>query len=133
MKGAESFIDTNVLVYLVSGNASRAHRAEEIVAAGGVVSVQVLNEVASVASRKLRFTVAEIRELTTVIRAACRVVALSEETHDLGMEFAERHSLSIYDAMILASAQLAGCAVVLSENLQDGQRLSSLRIRNPFR
>ena len=95
--------------------------------------MQVLNELTSVASRKLRMTIGEVRELTEAVRTACDVVPLSEETHDLGMELAERHRLSIYDAMILASAQLAGCSVVLSEDFQDGQRLAGMRVRNPFR
>ena len=52
MSGAEVFLDTNVLLYLLSGDADKADRAEELIADGGVISVQVLNEFASVASRK---------------------------------------------------------------------------------
>jgi predicted nucleic acid-binding protein len=61
------------------------------------------------------------------------VVPVSEETHDRGLDLAERHKLSLYDAMILASAQLAGCSVMLSEDFQHGQRLAGVRVRNPFR
>lgn len=50
----ETFFDTNVLLYLLSGDAAKADRAETLVAAGGVINVQVLNESASVASRKHR-------------------------------------------------------------------------------
>jgi predicted nucleic acid-binding protein len=53
MSGTDAFFDTNVLLYLLSGDASKADRAEALVAAGGIISVQVLNEFASVASRKL--------------------------------------------------------------------------------
>ena len=133
MKGADRFIDTNVLLYLLSGDKARADLVEEILAGGGALSVQVLNEFASVASRKLKMSIAEIRDALAVIRAVCRIVPIGEETHDLGLQVAERYGLSIYDSMILAAALLAGCKVVLSEDLQDGQIIEGrLEIRNPF-
>ena len=129
---AEAFLDTNVLLYLFSGEAAKSDRAEALVARGGVVSVQVLNEFASVATRKLGLRVAEAREALAAIRTTCRVVALEERTHDLGMQIAERHRLSIYDSMVAAAARLAGCRVILSEDMQDGLLLEGMRIRNPF-
>jgi len=48
------------------------------------------------------------------------------------MRIAERHGLSLYDAMIAAAARLAGCRTILSEDMQDGLRLEGMRIRNPF-
>ena len=133
MHGAERFIDTNVLLYLLSADDARADRAEEELGRGGVLSVQVLNEFASVASRKLGMSLREVREVLLATRAACAVVPVTEEAHDLGMQIAERHRLSVWDAMILASARLAGCKIVLSENMQDGQGIAGLRVRNPFR
>jgi predicted nucleic acid-binding protein len=130
---AEVFIDTNVLLYLLSGDESKADRAEDVVAQGGIVSVQVLNEFASVATRKLAMSIAETRETLAVVRSVCAVVPMSEETHDLGMQLADRLSLSVWDAMIIAAARLAGCATLLSEDMQDGMRVDgALRIRNPF-
>ena len=130
--GAESFLDTNILLYLLSADAAKADRAERIVAQGGVVSVQVLNEFASVATRKLGMRIAEAAEVLRAVRALCRVVAVQEETHDLGMRIAERHGLSIYDSMIAAAARLAGCKVILSEDMQDGLRVEGMRIHNPL-
>lgn len=95
MSGAERFLDTNVLLYLLSGDGARADRAEAEVGAGGVVSVQVLNEFASVASRKLGMSIREIREVLTTIRSVCSVVPLTEDTHDLGLSIAERYGLSV--------------------------------------
>jgi predicted nucleic acid-binding protein len=69
MSEADSFFDTNVLLYLLSKDATKADRAEELLASGGVVSVQVLNEFASVATRKLAMTIPEIREILSTIRA----------------------------------------------------------------
>ena len=57
-----SFIDTNVLVYPASGDAVKADRAEAVIRAGGLISVQVLNEFAAVARRKLKMSWPEIAE-----------------------------------------------------------------------
>jgi predicted nucleic acid-binding protein len=133
MPAAETFFDTNVLLYLFSEDTTKSDRAEELVANGGVISVQVLNEFAAVASRKLGMSWSEIRDVLTPIRTICEVEPLTIETHDRGIEIAERYGLSFYDAMILASALSAGCKILYSEDLQDGQVIDrQLRIRNPF-
>lgn len=133
MTGTERFFDTNVLLYLLSGDEARAERAEEEVAKGGIVSVQVLNEFAAVASRRLAMSFVEIRDVLRVVRTACKVVPLGEDTHDLALQLAQRHRLSMWDSLIIASARLAECRIVLSEDMQDGQLLAGLRVRNPFR
>ena len=133
MSAPERFFDTNILLYLLSVDESKSDRAEEELGAGGIISVQVLNEFASVATRKLKMSLAEIREFLTAIRAVCKVVPINEETHDKGLEIAEKYGLSVYDSMIVASALLSGCDTLLSEDMQDGQILDGLlRIRNPF-
>ena len=129
---AEVFLDTNVVLYLLSEDDQKADRAEEIVAQGGVLSVQVLNEFVSVATRKLGMRIPEAREVLAAVRSLCKVVPLQEETHDLGLQIAERHRLSIYDAMIISAARLAACKVILSEDMQDGLSLEGIRVRNPF-
>lgn len=133
MSATERFLDTNVLLYLLSGDHVRADRAEEELSGGGIISVQVLNEFASVASRKLKMSFAEIRETLAAIRAVCTVAPINEETHDLGLHVAERYRLSVYDAMIVAAALLAECKILISEDMQDGQILEGrLKVRNPF-
>ena len=103
MPGAKTFFDTNVLLYLLS-DAAKADRAEELLAAGGIVSVQVLNEFAAVASRKLGMTWSEIRDALGPIRAICEVESISIEIHDRALELAQRYRFSIYDATIIAAA-----------------------------
>lgn len=132
MSDAKRFFDTNVLLYLLSGDVVRADRAEAVLEAGGILSVQVLNEFASVASRKLEMSMADIREVLGTVRAVCEIKPLTEETHDRGLELAERYGLSIYDSMIVAAALLAGCETVLSEDMQDGQIIEGIKIHNPF-
>ena len=132
MSEADSFFDTNVLLYLLSKDATKADRSEALLASGGVVNVQVLNEFTSVASRKLAMTIAEIREILSTIRAACAVMPLDIETHDLGLDIAERHRFSIYDALIIAAAARAGYAILYTKDLQQGQVIEKLQIRNPI-
>jgi predicted nucleic acid-binding protein len=134
MSGVERFLDTNVLLYLFSADDAKANRAEEIVGEGGIVSVQVLNEFAAVATRKLKMSIAETREALAVICAVCSVEAMTGQTHDRGLEIAERFAVSIYGSMIIASALLAGCNTILSEDMQDGLVIDgSIAIRNPFK
>lgn len=129
-----SFIDTNVLLYLLSDDASKADRAEEIIQAGGTISVQVLNEFAAVASRKLKMSIAEIRETLDTIRAVCAVAPLTEETHVLGLQITEQYRLSVYDAMIASAALISGCSILWSEDMQHGMLIEQrLVIQNPFR
>ncbi len=130
---ATDFFDTNVLFYLLSADAAKAQRTEQLVAAGGVVSVQALNEFAAVAARKLTMRVAEIRAVLSTLRALCAVKPLDVATHELGLDLAERYRYSIYDAMIIAAALRAGCSTLYSEDLRHGQKIERLTILNPFR
>lgn len=127
------FFDTNVLLYLLSADAVKADRAEEFLAGGGIVSVQVLNEFAAVCTRKLGMTWAEVTEALGAIRSLCSIEPLTAETHDRGVALAMRYGFSVYDAMIVAAALIAGAKVLYSEDLQDGLRIDrSLTVRNPF-
>jgi predicted nucleic acid-binding protein len=129
-----SFFDTNVLVYIASGDAVKADRAEAIIREGGVISVQVLNELANVARRKLRMTWPDTHALLSTLRGLLTVQAITIETHETGLAFAERYNLSTYDAMIAASAFHADCDILWSEDMQEAMTLSDgLRIVNPFR
>lgn len=129
-----SFFDTNVLVYLASGDAARADRAEETIAGGGSISVQVLNELANVARRKLQMSWDETHALLDTLRGLLTVHPNTIETREAGLRIAERYGLSLYDAMIAASALDAGCDTLWSDDMQHGMTLDgSLRIANPFR
>lgn len=129
----KAFLDTNVLLYLLSADLHKAERAEELVGQGGWISVQVLNEFASVASRKHRLGWPEIREALAAIRANCQVLPLTPRVHDRGLDLLDAHSLSLYDAMIVAAALEADCRTLWTEDLQHGQVVDQqLTLRNPF-
>ena len=73
----------------------------------------------------------EIRDFLATVRALCVVVPISEATHDLGLAVAERYGFSIYDGLIIAAANLTGCSLLYSEDLQNGQTAQGVTIRNP--
>ena len=127
------FFDTNVLLYLLSADAAKADRAEAVIAEGGTISVQVLNEFVSVARRKLDMAWADIAEVLGDIRTIVRIEPLTEDVHDQAMTLARKHRLGWYDALIAASALSAGCRTLCSEDFQNGMLLGgSLRVTNPF-
>ena len=95
MSATDAFFDTNVLLYLLSEDAAKADRAEDLLADGGVISVQVLNEFAAVASRKLGLAWPEIREVLGTAQALCRVEPLTMATHERGLAIAERYGFSV--------------------------------------
>jgi len=133
MPETKVFIDTNILLYLLSEDSNKADQAETIVQAGGTISVQVLNELANVTHRKLAMSWKEINELLSLIRSLCSIEPLTIETHDMGILIAERYKLNVYDAMIVAAALLGGCETLCSEDMQNGQLIDNqLRILNPF-
>lgn len=128
------FFDSSVLLYIASGDAAKADLAEASIAAGGVTSVQVLNEIANVAHRKMRMSWAETHTFLNALRGLLEVHPLTVESHDTGLELAQRYGFSIYDAMIAASALHAGSSTLWSEDMQHGMKLKEgLRIVNPFR
>ena len=129
----DSFFDSNVLLYLLSGDHAKADQAERLIRQGGHISVQVLNEFSSIATRKLKMRHHEVREVLAPIRELCKVNPLTEDCHDLGFKISENYQLSVYDSMIVASSLIAGCETLLSEDMQDGLFIENkLRIRNPF-
>jgi predicted nucleic acid-binding protein len=129
---AEAFVDTNVLVYFTAAG-EKTSVAEALVADGGTISVQVLNELATVWRRKYGYPWQLIRESLLSLRALLNVALLTVETHELGLSLAERYQLQVYDSLLLAAALRAGCTVFWSEDLHEGLVVGGqLTIRNPF-
>jgi predicted nucleic acid-binding protein len=129
-----AFFDTNVFVYAVVQDL-RSQKAEELIAEGGTVSVQVLYEFADVVRRKARMPWDEVRFAIENIKALCPdPLPITTGTHQEAVAISERYGYRIYDALIVASALEARCAILYSEDMQDGQVIDErLTIRNPFR
>lgn len=127
------FFDTNILISAVSEVDARAATAQRLLADGGHISVQVLNEFAAVARRKLKRSWTEISAALEDIRSLCEPAApLTVSIHEAAVKIAEEYGYHFYDALILAAALDAGCNSVYSEAMQDGQKIGALTIRNPF-
>ena len=127
------FFDTNILLYLLSENDKKADCSETLISRGGIISAQVLNEFASVASKNLRMEYADIREILDSLRSICTVVPLSLETHNMGIDIAERYGFAFYDSLIVASALQSDCSILYTENLQNNQIIEKqLTLINPF-
>ncbi len=132
MSDPKAFIDTNIFFYLFSDDTDKANQAEEIVRVGGRISVQVLNEFANVARRKLAMPWKKIREVLTLIRLICLTDSLTIETHDRGMAVAERYRLSVYDSMIVAAALIARRKAMERIAMMDDAELLTLKIFNTW-
>jgi predicted nucleic acid-binding protein len=127
------FFDTNVILYAFRQGDTRGQVAETLLAAGGALSVQVLNEFVAVARHKLDKSWKEVRRALHILRIFCpEPVPFTVEIHERAVHIAERYGYSIFDSLIIAAALHAGATTLYSEDLQDGQVIDGLTIRNPF-
>jgi len=133
MSAKNPFLDTNVLVYAYSDD-GRTRVAQDLLAEGGTIGVQQLNEFVSVAQRKLRRPWKEIVSAVTDIQIFCpNPKPITLATHKSALRISERYRYSIYDSLVIAAALACSCDVLYSEDLKDGQQIESLKIENPFR
>jgi predicted nucleic acid-binding protein len=130
----EAFFDTNVLIYAFAEDDPRTDAAEALLARGGVVGVQTLNEFVAIAVRKLAMSWEEVLAALGALRILCPApVPITVETHDTALRIAARYRYHIYDSLVIAAALEASCRTLYSEDMHDGQAIESLTIRNPFR
>ncbi|WP_159714364.1 PIN domain-containing protein [Geminicoccus flavidas] len=126
------FADTNIVIYAASAG-PKAAAARTILRRSPTISVQVLNETLNILRKKRQLDWPEIEQRLGQLRSLLPVVDLTVRTHELGLQLARRYGLSVYDAMIVAAALDAGCAILWSEDMQDGMVVAGqLTIRNPF-
>ena len=127
-----AFFDTNVLVYAQEAN-GKADRARALLAGGGKLSVQVLNEFTAVSRRKQQRDWDEIAAaISDVLTVVDPPLALTLDLHAAARTLAEDHQLSFYDALIIAAGIDAGCDTLFSEDMQHGRSIGGLAIVNPF-
>ena len=130
---AERFFDTNILIYAFAANEPRSARAEALIAEGGVIGVQVLNEFTNVTRRKLTWDWKQVEAALGVINDLLGPVRpLTAAIHAEAVALARDHRLPFYDALIVAAAADAGCRLVFSEDLQHGRKFGAVTIENPF-
>jgi len=134
VRGASSpFLDTNVLVYALAWDDPRAATARSLLLAGGVISVQVIDEFVSVARGRLDMDWSEIEEALAAVTVLCgKPRPVTGSTQQAAMALAREQELGFHDALIVAAALEAECPLLYSESLPDGLVLDGLTVRNPF-
>lgn len=137
---AKYFIDTNIFVYCFDpSQPEKQSRAQELVGAAlisgeGSISWQVVQEFINVATRKFSqpFTPEDARQyLVQVLHPLCRVFP-DLEIYQSAVDISARTHFSFYDALILAGALRAGCEILYTEDLQSGQLIEGIKVKNPF-
>ena len=127
-----AFLDTNVLVYAQCVG-TKSEKARHVVLEGGIVSVQVLNELTNVLRRKIGLDWNEIAEVLEDVKTALDPVRpIGLETHVAALDLSRDNGFNFYDSLIIAAALEADCDQLLTEDLQSGRRIEGLVIVNPF-
>lgn len=120
------FLDSNILLYLMTPDDRKADISKRLLDEGCIISVQVLNEVANVLRRKYRLPWDDIRKFLDTVKQLADVVDVNLDIHLQGISIAERYGFAIYDAMIVAAAIKTGCEFVVTEDLQHGQLIDGV-------
>ena len=134
---ARSFLDTNVLVYTDDKGEPAKQRialnlvAEHRRAGTGVVSLQVLQEYFDTITRRLGVDPQVARRKVELL-AEFDVAAPEISDVLAAIDLHRLHGFSFWDALILRAAKQAGCAVLLTEDMQNQREVDGLRILNPF-
>lgn len=127
------FVDSNVLLYLTSADPDKADRAEQLIARGLTVSVQVLNEMTNVSRKKFKRTWPEINDLLDRLTALLDVHPLTESMHRDARRLVERYQMQWWDSLLAAAALSLDCGILYSEGMHAGLVIDGrLRIVNPF-
>ncbi|MBV9637398.1 MAG: PIN domain-containing protein [Methylobacteriaceae bacterium] len=126
------FFDTNILVYAFSTDPRRA-QAQQVLASGGTISAQVLNEFTNVLRKRRKQHWSAIEAAVLLLRSRFDAIRpLTAETHASAIAVARDHGMSFYDSLIIASALDAACDTLVTEHMQHGRTIGRLTIRNPF-
>jgi len=128
------FLDSNVVLYALGDDDSKREIARGLLASQPYLSTQVVNECSHVLRRKQRLAPDEIARHMESILELARLVEVGMAEIRRAWQIAARYRYSHYDSLILGTALSAGCSVLYSEDLQDGQVVEGqTTIMNPFR
>jgi predicted nucleic acid-binding protein len=133
---AKAFFDTNILLYIYGDEQGKREQATALFdeysqSGGALLSTQVVQEFYVVASRKLEMPQRQLRELTrSFLDLPLVIIGPSHITRAIEIE--RRYKISFWDALILAAAESGGAQVLLTEDLNHGQKYGSVLVRNPF-
>lgn len=130
-------LDTNLFVYAFDDRfpAKQAMAAEVLRGAARLdapICLQVVGEVQNVAIRKLKMPGFVAAQIGRNILGQFRTFSTAVEDVEVALGQLAAGRLSYWDAVLVSSAQRAGCTAMLSEDLQDGAKVLGVEIVNPF-
>ena len=137
---AKYFLDTNIFIYqlerLDADKYTKAHRlvAEGLVTQSAIISFQVVQECINISLKKaeIKLSHQDIKTyMENVLMPLCQVLP-SKTLYGKAIDLQARFNYGFYDSLIVAAALEADCTVLYSEDLQDGQVIEGLTIKNPF-
>lgn len=133
------FLDSNILIYCFDCNDSRKQNiAQNIVnslvdSESGQISTQSLQEFFNAATKKLKCTKENAMNAVEYYSAAFPVHCNNVQDILAAIKISISTQFSFYDSLILSAAKAENCAIVYSEDLNDGQEVDSIKIVNPFK
>lgn len=134
MSANNIFLDTNVLIYVLSDDEPKREVAISLIKNNPHISIQVLNEFCNVCKKKMGFSYPEIQNIILQLLPQIQLVQLHKSTILKALDIGDSYKYSYYDSLILASAIEANCNIVYSEDFQHNQKINnSLLVLNPFR
>jgi predicted nucleic acid-binding protein len=132
------FLDTNVLVYADDASAGEKQRIAQAALEGSIkrgvatLSTQVLQEYFVIATRKLHLDAAAARRRIELL-STLDVVEIDVPTILNAIDLHRLHAIAFWDALVVQSAAVGGCARLLTEDLQHGRSYAGVTVENPFR
>jgi len=140
MSDGRFFIDTNIFVYSFDQTApAKARLAAQLIRKAlttqkGAISFQVVQEFFNVALRRFSspMSASDAEQYFAVTLRPLLAIHSSPALYLEALHLQSRNKLSWYDSLIVAGAQQAQCEVLLTEDLQHGQKFGKLRVDNPF-
>lgn len=134
MNVENAFLDTNVLIYILSDDKPKRETAISLIKNNPFISIQVINEFCNVCKKKMGFSYSEIQTIILQLLPQIHLTQLNKLTILKALDIGERYKYSYYDSLILASAIEANCNIVYSEDFQHHQKINNcLLVVNPFK
>ena len=138
---ARAFLDTNVFICQLDSSDARKHKIAERLVRDALqneracISYQVVQECLSTILRKAEVALDAqgTRAYLEAVLLPLMKVGASAALYERALDIQSRWRFGFYDSLIVASALVAGCDTLLTEDLQHGQVIETLTISNPFK
>lgn len=136
----DAFLDTNVPIYHLDTTDPRKHGIAEglvrdaLARNSAAISFQVVQECLNTALRKaqVKLSADAVRSYLDTVLLPLMQATPSAGLYHRALDVQSRWKLSFHDSLIVAAALGLGCKTLWSEDLQHGQKIDGLTIRNPF-